>query len=225
MLRKPRLEPREPDESELRVCAAIYACALVIAWLVGPRGPVYWDSFGYVTQAIQGRVGGLALGRPLFIWVSHEVARGYLAAGGSVWSLEAVLRTFWLLVAASAAPSTFALARALGLPRRVALLAALVVAGSPAMAHTSAAVLTDAPAVAMSTLATMLGVQAARDGSVRDAAAAGATLGIAVGLREQSVVVGVTLALLAWSAPAHAPGFAWRARCFVRLSRRRRCRC
>src|SRR5687768_6957122 len=84
----------------MSVRLALYATAIAAALLIGPRGPVYWDSFGYVAQALTGQVGGLALGRPLFVLVSHAIVEAYRALGGSVWAVEPVLRTFWLAVAA-----------------------------------------------------------------------------------------------------------------------------
>lgn len=185
---------------------ALYTAAVLGAMVIGPRGPIYWDSFGYVVQALTGQVGGLALGRPLFVLVSHAVAWIARAAGVSIWSLEPVLRTFWLAVAALAAPLTHALASACGLESEAALMAGLAVALSPAMAHTSSAVLTDAPSVAMTLLAFVLGVRAVGampswPTSLRwkdhvAALGAGIALGAAFGLREQAIVQGLVLALL-----------------------------
>jgi Dolichyl-phosphate-mannose-protein mannosyltransferase len=186
---------------------ALFACAAAAGWFIGPAGPVYWDTFGYLTQALTGQVGGLGLGRPVFIWVSYAVSHGYLAAGGSVWHVEPLLRTCWLLVSATTAPATWVLARTSGLSPRASLLAGLVVAVSPAFAHTSANVLTDGPAAAVVAWSLAAGalatVRAAnpetRRGAQRYAWLAGALLGIACGLREESALFAVSLALM-WSA-------------------------
>lgn len=192
-----------------RVRAALYAAAWIAAIVIGPHGPVYWDSPGYVRQAITGQVGGLALGRPLFVLASHALALAYRALGGSVWALETFLRSFWLGVAALAAPLTHALARACGLSERGALLAGSAVAFSPAMAHTSDAVLTDAPSVSLALSAFLLAARAARsatsDGRCSaPALGAGAALGAAFGLREQSAAQILALALIVPVAPRGA---------------------
>lgn len=217
---------REAREAGGTTRLALYAAAVVAALVIGPRGPVYWDSFGYVRQALTGQVGGLALGRPLFVLTSHVLTIAFQAAGGSVWALEPFLRTAWLALAALAAPLTHALARRCGLGSPGALVAGLAVALSPAMAHTSSAVLTDAPSVAMALLAFVLGAQAVEAGEARVkdgreqgeqaasleggarrgqrvtlAAAAGAALGAAFGLREQAVAQGAVLALMVPVAP------------------------
>jgi hypothetical protein len=187
---------------------ALYLAALAGVAVMGPRGPIYWDSFGYVGQAVSGQVGGLALGRPLFILVSHAIAVVYRAAGGSVWSLEPLLRTLWLAVAAFSAPLAHALARRCGLSERAAILAGLTLALSPAMAHTSDAVLTDGPAVAVMLLAFVLAADAVGaetpQGQLGYAAGAGAVLGVAFGLREQAVAQLVVLALMIPVAPRGA---------------------
>lgn len=193
----------------------LFVLAVFAALVLGPRGPVYWDSFGYVSQAVTGQVGGLALGRPLFVIVSHGIARAHLAMHGSVWTLEPLLRGFWLGVSATAAPLTHMLARRCGLSGRAAAFAGGMVALSPAMAHTGAAVLTDGPSVAMSLLAFVWGAHAAGftgDGiepdprpnatfSWRYGVASGAALGAAFGLREQAIAQGLVLALLCAAAP------------------------
>ncbi|MDB4932667.1 MAG: hypothetical protein JWM10_5151 [Myxococcaceae bacterium] len=166
---------------------ALWSLAVAASLVIGPRGPLYWDSLGYVEQALTGRVGGLLLGRPLFVLASHLAARVALALGASPWSLEALLRNLWLGVAALAAPLAATLARRVGLTPRAALLAGLLVALSPAGAHTRDAVLTDGPATAMVLLA--LAVRAGSTPSpALGALAAGALVGVAFGLREQAAI-------------------------------------
>jgi hypothetical protein len=72
-----------PASATRRACVALYVSAVLAAVALGSRGPLYWDSFGYVGQALSGQVGGLALGRPLFVLGSHGLALGLQAAGGS----------------------------------------------------------------------------------------------------------------------------------------------
>ncbi len=188
--------------SELARLGALWAIAMAAAAAIGPRGPVYWDTFGYLTQALTGQVGGLGLGRPVFVLVSHVVTRAALDAGLSVWSVEPLLRSLWLVVAASAAPATCRLARECGLSRAGSLASGLAVALSPAMAHTSAAVLTDAPALAVAVWALATGARAVRVAAgddagrvhaVRLALLAGALAGLACGVREQSASAVLTL--------------------------------
>jgi Dolichyl-phosphate-mannose-protein mannosyltransferase len=188
---------------------ALFACAAATAWFVGPSGPAYWDTFGYVTQALTGQIGGLGLGRPLFVWVSFGLAHGFLAIGGSVWQVEPILRIFWLLVAATAAPATWRLAQTCGLSRRAALLTGLAVAVSPAMAHTAANVLTDGPAAALVVWALVAGGRAVQlsDQPRRahvHAWLAGTLLGAACGLREESALFVASLALMWLAAPKPA---------------------
>jgi len=184
----------------------IYLSAAAAMALVAPAGPLYWDSSGYVGQAISGHVGGLGLGRPVFILVSHVLARAWFAVGGSAAHLEPVLRLFWSAVSCTTAPLTWRLARRASLTVRASAMAGLAVAVSPAMAHSGGAVLTDGPATAACVLAGMLSLEAvleswdARPALGRRAlalgAAAGAVTGLAIGLREQSLFSLGTLALM-----------------------------
>lgn len=178
---------------------ALWSLAVAASLVVGPRGPLYWDSLGYVDQAVTGRVGGLLLGRPLFVLASHALARAAGALGLSPWSLEPLLRHAWLFVAALAAPLAAALARRVGLGARAACIAGLLVALSPAGAHTRDAVLTDGPATAAALLALVFAAGAPTD---RNALLTGATLGLAFGLREQAALHLATAMLIAAPGPA-----------------------
>jgi hypothetical protein len=182
----------------------LYVVAAVAALLLAHPTPVYWDSWGYVRQALAGDVGGLGLGRPVFVLVSQGIAHGWLLAGGSVWHVELVLRLFWSATACTAAPLTWQLAIACDLPPRAARLAGLAVACSPAMAHVSGTLLTDGPASALLLCSFVFGVRAVRSGlDVRSAAVAGAALGLAAGVREQAALAAVAFPLLLWvAAPA-----------------------
>ena len=51
--------------SPSRPALAWYLAAVVCAGVIGAPGPVYWDSFPYVTQALTGDIGGLGVGRLL----------------------------------------------------------------------------------------------------------------------------------------------------------------
>ena len=174
--------------------------------LVAPAGPLYWDSSGYVVQAMNGHVGGLGFGRPVFILVSHVLARGWFAVGGSAAHLEPVLRLFWSAVSCTTAPLTWRLARRAALTVRASAMAGLAVAVSPAMAHAGGAVLTDGPATAACVLAGLLALEAVLESwdarlaldrrALTLAAAAGAATGLAIGLREQSIFSIGTLALM-----------------------------
>ncbi len=194
--------------------AGLYLSAVAAALIVGPSGPVYWDTFDYLRQAMTGQVGGLALGRPVFVLVSHWTAEVSQRLGISVWHIEPVLRMLWLAIAASAAPACAVLAHRCGAPRAAALVAGAVVAGSPAMAHTSATVLTDAPALATTVWALVACVGAVAPASVgwrRQAILAGLLAGLAFGLREQSAVAWLTLLWLLRLAPhERRVAVAWR---------------
>lgn len=173
---------------------ALWSAAVAASLAIGPRAPLYWDSLGYVDQALTGRVGGLLLGRPLFVLASHLATRAALALGASPWSLESVLRHGWLALAAIAAPLAAVVADRLGLGRRAAWIAGLLVALSPAGAHTRDAVLTDGPATAAVLLALVV-----RVGGVPSPAAnallSGGLVGLAFGLREQAAIHLLTLLL------------------------------
>ncbi len=184
-----------------RALALLYATAALAAWWVGPRGPVYWDSFGYVIQSITGRVGGLMLGRPTFVLVSHAAVSAWRALGGGVASVEPLLRALWMLVSALGAPALALVALRAGASTRSSLAAGLLLALSPSVAHTSRAVLTDAPSMAVTVMSFAVALRAARDASTSRMALAGALLGVAGGLREQAVAHLLTLAALAWTAP------------------------
>lgn len=189
----------------------LFLCAAVAMAILAAPVPLYWDSSGYVVQAMTGQVGGLGFGRPVFVLISHAVARTWFAVGGSAATLEPVLRIWWAAVSCMAAPLTWRLARSVSLTFRASALAGLAVALSPAMAHVGGSVLTDGPATSMCVLADLLGIQAvfavwnARPAPSRRAVllggAAGVALGLAVGLREQSVVSAAALALLLPIAP------------------------
>jgi hypothetical protein len=172
----------------------------VSAVLVGSSGPVYWDSFDYVTQALTGHVGGLGVGRPVFALTTQAIASTWQWVGGSVWDLEWVLRSLVILVTASAAPLTRRLALEAGGTARAANLSAVFVAMSPALAHTSAAVLTDGPAVPLVLLTWITTMQACRSGRNAQAALAGVWFGLAIGMREASVFAGLTCAVCLWQA-------------------------
>jgi hypothetical protein len=180
----------------------LYLLALLAIAAMAPGATVYWDAFGYVLQAVNGDVGGLGLGRPVFVLALHAIARGWLNAGGSPWQLEMVLRIACALAASAAAPLTAHLAQACGLSRRTAWMSGLAVAMSPAMAHASGQVLADGPGVSLVVLACVLGVRAAA--GTGSGLAAGLVLGLAVGVREQTVVTLITLLGLAYVAPRQA---------------------
>lgn len=191
------------DVSTSRIAArdliALWIAGVVAALAVGLLAPVYWDSFGYVRQAIDGDVGGLAFGRPLFALISQLIAHLDRGLGGSIWRLDGLLRVWWLLVSATAAPATYALAWRCGLTRRAARLAGLIVATSPALAHTSSAILTDGSSLAVVTWALVAGAGAITRGSFSRAIVAGVLAGAAIGLREQAVIslAGLVLMLAA----------------------------
>lgn len=201
-----------PARSASRMFLALYLVALAAIFLMAPGATVYWDAFGYALQAINGDVGGLGLGRPVFVLTMHGIARAWLAAGGSPWHLEIVLRVACAMAASAAAPLTARLALDCGGNRRVAWMAGLAVALSPAMAHAGGQVLTDGPGVSLLILACVLGARATlgRRGSIASAVASGAVLGLAVGAREQTVVNVLTLLWFAWLAPR---GLRWRVAC------------
>ncbi len=173
--------------SRLRIldAIAIWCVAFAVSTLVGTHGIVYWDAGDYVRLAIDGGSSGLLLGRPLFLFVSRCV----LAIGVEPASAEPVLRWFWTAVGVTAAPAMAWLAASLGLDRRAAWIAGLLMALSPSFAHTAHQVLTDAPALALSAFAL---VAAARS----QALAAGALLGAAILMRETAAIHVIALGLL-----------------------------
>jgi len=168
--------------------------------VIGSPGPVYWDSFDYVTQALTGHVGGLGVGRPVFALTTHAVATAWQWVGGSVWDLEPVLRALVILTAACSAPLTRRLALDAGFTSRAAHLSAAFVAASPAFAHTSAAVLTDGPAVPLVLLTWIATMRACRSNQSTDAVWAGLWFGLAIGVREASVFAGLTCVVMLWQA-------------------------
>ncbi|MEO8481129.1 MAG: phospholipid carrier-dependent glycosyltransferase [Acidobacteriota bacterium] len=182
---------------------ALYLLALSSVVVMAPGATVYWDAFGYVLQAINGDVGGLGLGRPVFAMATHALARAWLALGGSPWNVEILLRVACAIAASAAAPLTMRLALDCGASRRAAWMAGLAVAVSPAAAHASGQVLTDGPGAALLVLACVCGVRATvtTRRSTALGLGAGVVLGLAVGVREQTLLNAVTLAWFVWLAP------------------------
>ncbi len=195
-----------PSSSALppRALAALYTLSVVAAWWIGPDGPVYWDSFGYVIQAITNRAGGLMLGRPAFVLLSHASVGVWRALGGTLASFEPPLRAQWMLVSAIAAPSLAIVAHRVGASARASLLAGLMLALSPSVAHTSRAVLTDGPSMAVSLVAMAIALEATTRASVARMCLAGLALGLAVGMREPSVAHLATIVAFALLS-AHRP--------------------
>lgn len=195
------------DVSGTRVVARdlfwLWLASVAAALAVGVIAPVYWDSFSYVRQSIDGDVGGLAFGRPLFLLISHAIAHAGLALGGSALRVDGWLRAWWLLIAATSAPATCLLAERAGLSSRAARIAGFAMAASPALAHTNSAMLTDGPSLAVATWALVAGADAMTRGSLARAALAGVLAGAAFGLREQAVIslAGLVL-MLAAAAPS-----------------------
>lgn len=185
----------------MREVLGLYGLALAAAWWVGADGPIYWDSFGYVIQAITNRAGGLMLGRPTFVLLSHLAVRAWRALGGDLASVEPLLRTAWMLVSALGAPMLASVASRTGASRRASLAAGAFLALSPAVAHTSRAVLTDGPSMSVMLFAVALGLRAHATTSVARMFVAGLVLGVATGMREPSVVHLLSLLALAALAP------------------------
>jgi len=164
------------DTLTTRDLPGLWLLACVTSAAVGTHGILYWDAGDYVTLAINGGRSGLFLGRPLFLLISHAIVQGIDPA----WA-EPVLRWFWTLVGALAAPAMAVLAVRLGLTRSAAWLAGAMVAVSPSFAHTAHQVLTDAPALALSIAA----LAAAAGGQ---AIATGVLLGAAILTRETAAI-------------------------------------
>ncbi len=192
---------------------------LCIVW-VAPWGPLYWDSFGYVTQAVTGQVGGLFFGRPLFILLSHEIFSLAERANVSLDSVEPLLRGVWTAVSALSVVCTLVLVRSLGYNATTARWSALAMLTSPAYLHASGAVLTDGPALTAILLSTWLSLRGAQSAKQHTVSmlwflSAGVVLGLAFGLRESSVfhalsLVGIALCLWrteSWRASMRAVGW------------------
>ncbi len=166
-----------------RELLALYVVALVAAALIGTHGIAYWDAGDYVRLALDGQPSGLLLGRPFFLFVSRPIAA--LAPSHA----EAVLRWFWTMFSATAAPLLGVLAMRLGLSRNAALAAAFALACSPSFAHTAHQVLTDAPALA-------LAIGALAVAAKGEALPAGVLLGLAIATRETAAVHAIAVVLL-----------------------------
>jgi hypothetical protein len=175
---------------------AFWALAFAAVRWVAPSGPLYWDSFSYAAQAVSGQVGGLGLGRPLFVLLSHGLASLALGLGASLDSIEPLLRAVWGMVAALSAPLALLVAQSLGLDRQAQRWMAAAVALSPAMAHASGQVLTDGPAVTAVLASTLCAVRAKDGDGAREALlwlGAGAALGAAIVFREPAIAHALVL--------------------------------
>ncbi|MDP3274954.1 MAG: phospholipid carrier-dependent glycosyltransferase [Deltaproteobacteria bacterium] len=182
-----------PAHTRLEHLGLWVLAAALYAW-ISPDGLLYWDSFGYVSQCAQGQVGGLMLGRPLFVLLGHTIARITGLFSVDLAHLEPTLRAVCTLTAALSAPLTAALALSLGTSRAASRWAGLVVAASPAIAHAAGAVLTDGPALS-ATLAALCVAQRAQH--ARHWLFAGALFALSVGLREPSISFGSVLVAIA----------------------------
>jgi hypothetical protein len=173
--RAPVVACPRPQASTLRSrdCFGLWLLAIAAAAAVGTHGIVYWDAGDYVRLALDGGTSGLALGRPLFLFVSRLV----LATGVDPLNAEFVLRWFWTAVGATAAPALAVLASRLDLNRSAAIAAGLALALSPSFAHTNHQVLTDTPALALSIAALIAATYS-------QAIAAGLLLAAAIATRE-----------------------------------------
>jgi hypothetical protein len=164
--------------------AGLWLLAIVASAAVGTHGIVYWDAGDYVRLAVDGGTSGLALGRPLFLYVSHLVVSIVDPAFA-----EIVLRWFWTVFGATAAPALAVLASRLGLDRPASIAAGLALALSPSFAHTNHQVLTDTPALALSIAALIAATSS-------QAVLAGLILAAAIATRETSAVHIVSIAIL-----------------------------
>lgn len=168
---------------------ALFALSFAAAALIGTHGLAYWDAGDYARLAVEGRMSGLLLGRPLFLLASRAI----LAAGFDVADAEPVLRWSWTFFSALAAPLLAVLAGQLGLTRAAAFAAGAALALSPSFAHTAHQVLTDGPALVLTIGALAL---AARPTTGR-ALLAGLLLGAAIATRETAALFGLSLMMLA----------------------------
>lgn len=204
--------PQHDDPLTRREAFALWLLAFVAIRWVAPSGPLYWDSFGYTAQAVTGQVGGLGLGRPLFVLVSHGVASALLKLGASLEHVEPVLRALWSGISALSAPLVALAATKLDFSSTERRFAALAVALSPAMAHASGQVLTDGPAVALIVASTTAALFAKDGEGAREAGlwlASGALLGAAVVFREPSLAHAFTLYALVALGPKGARSRSW----------------
>ena len=168
-----------------RDLAALWLLAFLASAIVGTHGLLYWDAGDYVRLALDGGTSGLALGRPLFLFVSHLI----LMAGVDPIHAEPVLRWFWTVVGTAAAPGLALLGSRLGLGRPACLVAGAALALSPSFAHTAHQVLTDAPALTLS-IAALVAAAGSR------AILAGLLLAAAIATRETAAIHAIAIVLL-----------------------------
>lgn len=152
-----------------------------------PPGPLYWDSFGYVEQALRCKVGGLGLGRPLFVLFLHAVTRVVMSFGTTAAELERALALACLLVSAFVAPLTAMYGSRVGLGRHGAMAAGIVVATSPLFAHTTGSVLTEGPSMVLAMASLVVATARVRQPALLRWLLAGALVGGAVAMREQAI--------------------------------------
>ena len=170
----------------------LYVLSLAASAWVGTRGLAYWDAGDYARLAVEGRMSGLLLGRPLFLLVSRAI----LGLGFDLSHAEPVLRWSWTLVSAFAAPLLAVLGVELGLSRQGALASGAALALSPSFAHTAHQVLTDGPALTLTIGALALVARPGPQARSR-AVAAGLVLAAAIATRETAVLFGLSLMMLA----------------------------
>lgn len=168
-----------------RDLAALWLLAFLASAIVGTHGLLYWDAGDYVRLALEGGTSGLALGRPLFLFISRMI----LATGVDPLHAEPVLRWFWTVVGSAAAPGLALLGSRLGLGRPVCLVAGAMLALSPSFAHTTHQVLTDAPALTLS-IAALIAAAGSR------AILSGLLLGAAIATRETAAIHAIAIVLL-----------------------------
>src|SRR5437016_561430 len=144
-----------------------------------------WDAFEYTLSALRGAPSSMALGRSLFIFYNHAL---YLIAHAlfALPPLRAYLLFKYIVVAqgALAIIACWVLTHDLTRSRQAATIAALLVAFSPVFILYSGQVMTDVPALLLTTVALIIHLRGLRQRNIVLMMIGAALLGMGVNLRE-----------------------------------------
>ncbi len=196
----------------LAIAVAVPVALLALRGLIAP--PLAWDALTYhlVHAARYVQTAGLGAVDAPDAWGYYE----YFPPSGEIlwgWTMlpshsDALLAPAGLAVWLAAVLAVYAVVRELGGSRARALLAALVVGGSPAVATFVTSTYVDPLVVALFAASTLFLARATRTGSAADLALAGAAAGVCASTKHSGlallVLLAVCVTIVAWRAPVPA---------------------
>lgn len=180
---------------ERRPLLLVSSLALVLAlWFLNPFIG-HWDSYDYMKYILTGQRTSLMLGRPYFVLYNYGLVKLAALFGLPAAHAYLVVKFTVVLLSAVASGATYLFFREL-VERRAALIAALLATASPVYAVYSGMVMTEIPMLAFSYLGLWLYLVGLRRGRAPELFWGAASIGFAIGVREQALFVTPLLLLL-----------------------------